>query len=91
MPITTRPTGSAPAAASNGVSNSSDIFIARAAISNSGTKYSLHSNRLPTSSIAGIMYFCTNTLGSALAAMAALVTSSAFLALPVRMALYNSL
>ena len=36
--------------------------MARAAISNSGTKYSLHSNRLPTSSMAGIMYFCTNSL-----------------------------
>ena len=42
--------------------------MARAAISSSGTKYSLHSNRLPTSSMAGIMYFCTNSLGSALAA-----------------------
>ncbi len=64
--------------------------MARAAISNSGTKYSLHSNRLPTSSMAGIMYFCTNSLGSALAARAAFVTSSAFFAFPVRMALYSS-
>ena len=40
-------------------------FIARAAMSSSGTKYSLHSNRLPTSSIAGIMHLLTNSLGSA--------------------------
>ena len=37
--------------------------MARAAINSSGTKYSLHSNRLPTSSMAGIMYFCTSSLG----------------------------
>ena len=90
VPITTRPTGSAPASASSGVISSSEVFMARAAISSSGTKYSLHSNRLPTSSMAGIMYFCTNSVGSTLAANAALVTSSAFLALPVKMALYSS-
>ena len=45
----------------SGVISSSEVFIARAAISSSGTKYSLHSNRLPTSSMAGIMYFCTSS------------------------------
>ena len=87
VPITTRPTGSAPASANSGVISSSEVFMARAAISSSGTKYSLHSKRLPTSSMAGIMYFRTNSVGSTLAARAALVTSSAFLALPVNMAL----
>ena len=39
--------------------------MARAAISSSGTKYSLHSKRLPTSSIAGIMCWLTISSGSA--------------------------
>ena len=84
--MTTRPVGCAPAPASSGVIKASEVFMARAAISSSGTKYSLHSKRLPTSSMAGIMYFCTNSLGLTLAARAALVTSSAFFALPCKMA-----
>jgi hypothetical protein len=86
VPMTTRPGALAPASASLGVSSLSAVFMARAAMSNSGTKYSLHSNRLPTSSMAGIMYLESNSEGSTLASKAALVTSSAFFALPVKMA-----
>jgi hypothetical protein len=60
--------------------------MARAEISSSGTKYSLHSKRLPTSSMAGIMYWPSSSDGSTLASKAALVTASALLALPVKMA-----
>ena len=86
VPITTRPVGCTPEPASSGVIRASEVFMARAAMSSSGTKYSLHSNRLPTSSMAGIMYFCTNSLGLTLAARAVLVISSAFFAFPCRMA-----
>ncbi len=57
VPITTRPARLTPDSTRWGVIISKEVFIARAAISSSGTKYSLHSKRRPTSSIAGIICF----------------------------------
>src|ERR1017187_1818740 len=77
VPITTRPTGSAPAAASNGRTIALDAFIARAESSISGTKSSSHSKRRPTSSMAGTRHPDTMVSGATPAAMAASVAAAA--------------
>ena len=77
VPITTRPTGSVPAAASSGRTISIDAFMARAESSISGTKYSSHSKRRPTSSMAGTRYPVTIASGVTPSAMAAFVTAAA--------------
>src|SRR5574342_686248 len=89
--MTTRPAGCAPRSASSGRINSSEPFIARAASSNSGTKYSSHSNRRPTSSIAGIIALLTSSSGSELSASASFVTATAVLESPFRIASYSLL
>src|SRR5450759_2495097 len=75
VPITTRPTGSAPAA-SNGRTISIEAFMARAESSISGTKYSSHSKSRPTSSMAGTRH-PTMVSGATPLAMAACVTAAA--------------
>src|ERR1039458_8086189 len=77
VPITTRPTGSAPAAASNGRTMAIDAFMARAESSISGTKYSSHSKRRPTSSMAGTRHPDTMVSGATPEPMAAWVTAAA--------------
>src|ERR1017187_1581333 len=76
VPITMRPTGSSPAAASNGRTISIDAFMARAESSISGTKYSSHSKSRPTSSMAGTRH-PTMVSGATPSAMAACVTAAA--------------
>src|ERR1017187_4804930 len=77
VPITTRPTGSVPVATNNGRTISIDAFMACAESSISGTKYSSHSERRPTSSMAGTRHPDTMVSGATPEAMAAWVTAAA--------------
>ena len=54
-----------------------DAFMARAESSISGTKYSSHSKRRPTSSMAGTRHPVTMVSGATPAAMAACVAAAA--------------
>jgi len=71
-------------------STQSADFIARAESSSSGTKYSSHSKRLPTSPIASTMKSWTSLSGSAPADSACSVTDRAVFASPLRIASWRT-
>jgi len=83
VPMATRPTGLSPRAIRSGRMSSRAPFMARAEMSNSGTKYSFDSKRRPTSSMAGTICSLTSFSGSIPAARASLVISWAVLASPL--------
>jgi hypothetical protein len=64
--------------------------MARAASSNSGTKYSSHSKRRPVSSIAGIMYVWINSSAGAPSSSARRVTATAVFRSPSTIASNSS-